>query len=607
MKKSIAVILTTVILVNLFAILPAGVSAEEAPKTPVTTNSRNENFDANSGETLEIIKNTYSQFLKANESVVRAKDKIEIDLTSFISEGTDKNKLVDNFLGRPGKSLYTDETGSVSFKVTVPADGLYAINFDYVAGNSRGSSIERDFKVNGVIPYKEVQGAIFRRLYEDKKEEAGKKDAAGNDIKPSQVEVQKWQNTYLKDAQGYFADPLLIKLNAGENTLTIVSRSEPITFGSISLTSTPTLKSYADVMAEYNQKGYKLAGADPIFIQAEAAALKSDTVLYPLTDFTTPSTKPYESGKTLLNTIGGQKWQAPRQFLTWNVDIKKAGLYNITLKERQNIARGVTANRAIYIDNEIPYKEFDCYKFDFDTKWQLETLKAEDEKPYMVYFDVGVHEIKLEVVLGQMSEQINKVDEILKELNDIYRKIMIITGSAPDAMRDYKLGQLIPEDIKRLGTLGEELDVVRNWFIDYTGGKGTNDATLNTNVVVLKRMGADANRVPGDLPFFKSNIGALANWIIQVNQQPLELDYLEITSTENPKHERPTATFFEQIAYDFTQFFGSFSNDYGSVGAASNETDKNNNIKVWIPTGRDKHRYLENLSIIALFHRKISE
>lgn len=76
---------------------------------------------------------------------------------------------------------------------------------------------------------------------------------------------------------------------------------------------------------------------------------------------------------------------------------------------------------------------------------------------FQLYLTAGEHELKMEVTLGEMAGKINEVQDVLTELNGIYTKIMMITGSKPDTMRDYYLDTLIPDDIARMGTLADQL------------------------------------------------------------------------------------------------------------------------------------------------------
>lgn len=61
---------------------------------------------------------------------------------------------------------------------------------------------------------------------------------------------------------------------------------------------------------------------------------------------------------TILNYVGGETWCSAGQWIEWEFSVPEDGYYNITVKGRQNYARGSVSSRTVYIDGEIPLKKW---------------------------------------------------------------------------------------------------------------------------------------------------------------------------------------------------------------------------------------------------------
>lgn len=99
------------------------------------------------------------------------------------------------------------------------------------------------------------------------------------------------------------------------------------------------IKSYAEVLAEYEAAGYTTANT-PIRIEAESDTVsKSHSVIRQLGD-SDPSCWPSELGKVKMNTIGGSNWQTDNASITWKFHAEESGLYKVVLRMRQNFRYG---------------------------------------------------------------------------------------------------------------------------------------------------------------------------------------------------------------------------------------------------------------------------
>lgn len=67
--------------------------------------------------------------------------------------------------------------------------------------------------------------------------------------------------------------------------------------------------------------------------------------------------------------------------------------------------------------------------FGFSPDWYIKTLG--DEKPYRFYLGVGTHTIRMEVVPGDSAAITAELQECVLELNTLYRRILMVTGTQP--------------------------------------------------------------------------------------------------------------------------------------------------------------------------------
>ena len=87
----------------------------------------------------------------------------------------------------------------------------------------------------------------------------------------------------------------------------------------------------------------------------------------------------------------------------------------------------------------------------------------------------GEHTLRMQVVIGGLSELLPYVNKVVNQLTEDYRKIIMITGTKPDTLRDYFLDASIPEALESLKTQQKEIkrlwNVRRPFFKQFFGFK----------------------------------------------------------------------------------------------------------------------------------------
>lgn len=253
-----------------------------------------------------------------------------------------------------GESAVQIESGGyVEWTFSADKSGVYEIGLSYCASEGKGRKPQITLELDGHVPYTEASHYELSRVYRD----AGpiEQNAKGDDLIPEQVEVERWQNRSLLDTAGLSGRCLCLYLSEGVHTLRLTCESESLYVRTLTLSPGSTVPTDAEKAETYQKEGYRQVEGFFKIYQAETALEKSDVVLYPTYDRTSPATQPYDAVRVRRNTIGKGNWSEPGMWISYLIDdIPEDGLYYITFKFRQADAIGVTTFRNIYINDSIP-------------------------------------------------------------------------------------------------------------------------------------------------------------------------------------------------------------------------------------------------------------
>ena len=519
---------------------------------------------------------SYGQYLSQHENAAYPETEVVIlggDFTKA-SEGFEK---LEDYEGLGNSCALTLEEGSITYEVSVEEEGFYNLKLLYYPLMGKNNEIGRSVMVNGEIPYDEAQYFEFSRIWKDA--EAIERDARDNDVRPRQEEAPAWISSYFKDSDGFHQDAMYFYFNKGVNTITLESTQEPVVIGRLILEQEKETISYAEYKSANEAAGYQAVVTEPIKLQAENAAYKSNSTLYPIADRSSPLTEPQNPAKTRLNVIGGSNWSLNGQWVSWEVEVPEDGLYEIALKYRQNKNQGVTVVRSLYLDGEIPFKEASQLQFYYDNAWQITNLGNEEEA-YQFYLTKGTHSLTLMVSLDEeLAEILQITDECVVALNTAYRQLLMVIGTSPDTMRDYQLETKTPEALSLLQEQYEIMQVLESKIDRYSeGSKGSQTATVQNLTNQLRIMTQTPEKIAKQWSAFKDNIVALSSWELSMEQQPLEIDYILV---EKPDEKLPKvdAGFLSSGMFEIRKFAASFVEDYDSIGNVYSEEEA---LEVWI-------------------------
>lgn len=533
---------------------------------------------------------TYSGYIGNHADAAHPKNEVEVDLLQY-SEGEDV-RVEKNYEGE-AEALYTGDESTVTWKVNVPEAGFYNMYLEYIPVESRGVTIEREFLINGERPFNDSGNLAFSRLWTDAAKP--KVDNQGNEIRATQIEKYYWQSSYFKDDMGYITEPYQFYFDKGENEITLVAVNEPMVMRRLSLTPVEDMMSYADY------RKAQPAGSDVSDfsrkLQGEEASLRSEPSLYARYDRASATTDPYSVTATILNYIGGDPWSQAGQWIQWDVEVPKDGYYNITVKGRQNYARGSVSARTLYIDGVIPFEEAKTIAFDYNNDWKVMTLSDGEGTPYEFYLTAGTHTLRLEATLGDIGPILEEMEDSTFRLNQIYRRILVYTGATPDSNRDYHVEKMYPEVIDAMDIESRRLYKIIDDVVNYTGQKADKIASAQTLARQLETFVKRPEKITSNFIAFKDNITALGTTILNMSESKLDIDYIMVTGSgaEVPKD---SANAWDKIVHEVKSFVASFTVDYDAVGDVYDDKD-GEVVKVWVATsatvGRDQGTVLKSM------------
>lgn len=484
-----------------------------------------------------------------------------------------------------GPALLGKEESAGEWTFTVEESGNYYLSAGYMTLEGNGQELEFDIRLDGNSL--SDSAITLTRIWTDSGE--FKHTASGDEIRPMQSEASLWAEEPFRLAK---KERIQLYLEKGEHTLSVQGTSQSGLFRYLRLYR-ENIPSYQEYLAAYS--GAKQDAEDFYInfyaqVEGESVYMKSSSRLYAVYDRSSPYTVPYHATCLRYNTIGGTNWSDSGQWIQWQVEVPATGFYRLGLRYRQDENKGQSSLRRLEIDGQVPFAEVGGLDFDYDVKWQSEFL-GEQDAPYLFYLTEGAHDLRMEVVLGEMEPIIEEMQGTLQTINTLYREIIMITGTDPDTYRDYGLETAIPDLEDKLATILSELDSYVG-YLETRYGKGCYSSRILTQMTTqLESFRAKPYTIAKRLSTFKTNIEALAEWVLEFEQQPLQIDYLYVAGTgvAAPAAE---GSFLSRIGHGLKAFAGSFAHSYNEV-ASEGKSDVM--LTVWMGKGRDQANVMKRL------------
>ena len=516
----------------------------------------------------------YEEYLQSYEN--KSDLSVDFDLAEFSAE---TNDTVAEEAVR-----IIDAENPYELILTVEQDGWYNIGLKYMPYGDR-ERLVLDVKIDGSNPFSELANTELYTAWVDDGEIT--EDERGNNVRPEQVESQEMIEQQLRDNSSAYNEAYRFFMTAGEHTLSFTMKKGELALSAVVLSAIKTLPSYEEYHAQYANG--VVAENQYVFLEAEAPSLKSDPTLFATYDRSGPGTTPSDPIKMRLNTMGQEKFKYHGQWLEYEFKVSATGLYKISMRVRQNILDGLFCSRRIYIDGEVPFSEMDSVRFTYDTDWYVKTLG--DENPYLFYLEEGTHTLRIEVVPGETAEVNRELAETLEELNSVYRQMFMITGASPDMYRDYDLDIQIPTLLDQFSHIQSLLQASYDKLSELSdGNRGIGLSSIDRLIVQTKAFIKEPDTIPNRMTDFKDNISALGSMMMNIKEQPLELDSLAVYTPDCESGLISKSPVFKSLWFHIRALAGSFVEDYSTLG-----NGKTADITVWCMTGRDQAQIIKDM------------
>lgn len=543
-----------------------------------------------SADSLSIVsnKNAYKNYIEKYVNEPKPMEEIVVNVTDFTAADGAITEVKD-FEGYEDCVSWLDSEGTITWKFNVKTPGLYNMEMFYYPIAGQNTTVEVDLKIDGENPFDEVRLVELDRYWKSKtaiEYDARKK----NQKRPPQVEYDCWVTYPIKDKDGLINTPYFFYLSEGEHTLTLEGVKTNLYINGIRFFNSEELPSYAEIAPTQDEINNTpaLSNGEAILFEAESPKYTTASTLYPTYDRTDYTVSPSHPVNKRYNTIGTDTWDQATQAVIYEFEVPADGYYTLRMKARQSTMRGFFSNRRVYVNGVVPCKELDDVKIKYDPNWQTVEFCDADGNPIYVYLEAGKNELRLEAIPGEIGEVMQRLDDLIFELNYYYRRILMITGPSPDEFNDYFLDEQIPELLTvfqdAIDTLYEE-----KAGIEKLTGEGSEASTLQTMAVILDMAVEEPDDIPVMLSSIKDQISAVSAWMRDYRDQPLELDYIEV-KTVHDKYKDASSNFFAAFAFNFQAFIGSFFEDYTSISDSTTKA-----LNVWVSLGRDQATVVNEL------------
>ena len=554
LKRSILRILTSVLLIISLITANIVVSAEKAETAPETTDAQAVTVPENDS--------SYSTYLSLYSESKTTTEDVVYDINAVL------------------------DTEAIEFDVTVPQTGIYYIGMRYKSLDKQMSDFRMGLKIDGSFPYNEAERMEFPRMWCD---EVGQNlvDDMGNEFAAQQVQYTDFFYNEAIDETAQKGDKYIIYLTEGTHKISLIPATGKMEIDYFKFAATATPEKYT-APTDKSQ----LYKGEPIVIEGEDAAIKSNYFMVGLGNTASTTITPQSAEKRLINHIGGGNWSSVGDTLVWETPELKAGYYKIGFSFLQETVIGSKSYRVLEIDGKVPFAEAQEVGFKYGVDWQQNFFEDENAKPYLVYLSEGKHQISLRVTVGEIGQVKKLLTDAVGELGDLYVDMTKITGENVDAYRDYELFKQIGDMEERLTNSRAKLVEAGELLLEVTGEtSGSNYSVINNMILAIDNMLNNKYEAHRHKKYYYTNYCSVSSVLQELGTMPLRLDKIVLCAADDTEPFENLG-FFESIAFSFKRFFVSFIRDYDSVSLAG---DENNTVTIWVNWGRDQAQVLSAL------------
>ena len=486
------------------------------------------------------------------------------------------------------------EGDTVSWELTVEQAGDYELTFSYMVDASQIVNPQIALAITDVCTNFNMELPLVWKIADSSLE--GKRfvrDEADNEMLPLSVRAEEWQTITILPISGKENLPL----QAGTYVVTMKMSRGSIEAYAPQFKRYDSLPDYAQYRQSCEQKAAsgKASGINRR-IEAELYSRKSALEIcssYNLSDYLV---SPSKAGAMRYNLLGGAQFGQEGQWVSWELDVPEDGYYHIGFTYRHSTESGLPTHCAFRLDDELLFEEMRSCKLPYQDRFSEYTLADEENEPYAFYLEKGKHTLTMQIVLTGLHATVAELEQTVGLLNKLYSSMVIIVGETPDAYRDYDLFTSIPNLKADLQTAVEQLQKLRGALEADGGQSGSSTAALDEAARFINKLLGEPRKVSGEIKNLQTQIYTLADVSNSLRKQPLELDYVTLSSAD-VQSEKVEKNFWKWLSHRFVSFFSSFQKDYTTT------TDADSHIKVWVCSNAATSGFLTGLDQAQIVRR----
>ena len=479
--------------------------------------------------------------------------------------------------------IWLEQDASASFRVQVPYSGLYAIGVRYIYEDMDGlKSTVVSLSVDGKVPFTEAQTISLPRVWT---QEAVEHRNGANDFLPDNQQLQESYTYWITDESG-LEGIYLFSFEAGQHTLSIASHT-----GSLCIEAILMGKIASMTDATQAETTTLSPAGENLIIEAEEMWRKSHSSITAGYDRSTAAVSPSDATYRKLNILSGSKFQEPTQYVTWRFQVEKSGRYRLGVRYKQDAVQGMFVTRRVFLDGQSVCESLDAVRFPYGNDWQYQVLAGEAGDVYLD-LEAGYHELTMQVTLGDLQPYVRELNALAYALNYLYRKIVMVTGTAPDSLRDYYLNEEIPYLVSTFEQLRQRMQDLYD-SLQTMGIRAGQISIINQTIRQLEDFIDDPYSIQNYLSAYEGNISAISALVMTLQQQPLTLEYRCLIGSQEDNGDM-LGSFWEDMLFSLKAFIYSFICDYSSISGLGDQAT-GESIEVWFSGGREQAEMLKSI------------
>lgn len=481
--------------------------------------------------------------------------------------------------------ILSNQSDYIKPNITISKKGLYYLALDYVDLNEQINDNQIEILINDKYPYIESRTIKLPSIFYFETNEF-KRDRYKNEIQPSSYKDRTWQYTPIKDYDGLYPGYFGFYLEPGDE-LTIKHNSGKMLIGQIYVIENESLMTYENYIKNYDttqeKKTYEISARDLHSRSSASIRLRAER---------DPSSQYYDTQYLILNTISGDAWLNGGESITYEVNVEKAGLYNLAFKYKQNQIKDMSVYRKIYINGSVPYADLESYPFPYTTDFVNRKLTNEHGDLF-VYLNEGVNKVTLEVVNYPNRNVIHTLRYVMNEIQALSLSIKKYTSGGTDKYRDWDIEEYFPEAKASMESWASLLMDVYNQMLSVSTNKQpTEIANLKVASVRLTKLARSINKLPSKMVQFSDGDSSVSQLLGDLMQRLMrgQMDLEKMAFTQNKSLRKPHTNVFVSLWEGFKRLVLSYvNNPYQVQGRRSGE------LIVWVNHPRQYIEIMQTL------------